>query len=313
MYLKIKNKVIDEPLINILKQVRKEINNGKLKDIQNKGDNIQITCPSHSDGKENHPACQVYIGDSDQNLYGQAHCFACGYKASFAQLISDCFDQPDLSFGEEWLIERYGKVLNTQILNIDSNIDFTKSIKSKLNPDILEKFKYKHEYMYKRHLTDNIIDKFCIGFDKVDNCITFPVWDENNNLITVTKRSVNTKDFFIDKNIEKPLYLYNFIKKEHKTTVYICESQINALTLWTWGYPAIALIGTGSKHQYDILNKSGIRVYILCFDGDEAGDKGIDRFKDNLSDDVLILVKKIPRGKDVNDLSKEQFDELPID
>ena len=30
-----------------------------------------------------------------------------------------------------------------------------------------------------------------------------------------------------------------------------------------------------------------------------------------MSNDVLISVKKIPLGKDVNDLTKEQFESLP--
>ena len=100
--------------------------------------------------------------------------------------------------------------------------------------------------------------------------------------------------------------------KNNIDTVIVCESQINALTLWSWGYPAIALIGTGSPHQYEVLKKSGIRNYILCFDGDEAGDKGTNRFKKNMSSDVFISTKLIPRGKDVNNLTKEEFDKLPL-
>ena len=128
----------------------------------------------------------------------------------------------------------------------------------------------------------------------------------------VTERSVNNKYFYITEDVIKPVYLLNFIKKENITTVYVVESQINALTLWSWGYPAIALIGTGSPHQYEVLKKSGIRNYILCFDGDEAGDKGTNRFKKNMSSDVFISTKLITRGKDVNKLTKEEFDNLPL-
>ena len=63
---------------------------------------------------------------------------------------------------------------------------------------------------------------------------------------------------------------------------------------------------------YNILKKSGIRSYTLCLDGDAAGDKGIARFKANMPEDVLITVKKIPRGRDVADLTKEQFDSLEV-
>lgn len=51
---------------------------------------------------------------------------------------------------------------------------------------------------------------------------------------------------------------------------------------------------------------------MLCFDGDSAGDKGAQRFIRNIRNDVLVSQIKIPRGKDVNDLTKEEFESLPI-
>ena len=63
-----------------------------------------------------------------------------------------------------------------------------------------------------------------------------------------------------------------------------------------------------SKNMYDILRKSGIRNYILCFDGDNAGRKGAARFKKALAKTETSITDIImPDGKDVNDLSKEEF------
>ena len=128
----------------------------------------------------------------------------------------------------------------------------------------------------------------------------------------IATRSKMNDWFYIDENSDKPVYLLNTINQYNYKEVYVCESQINALTLWSWGYPAVALFGTGSQYQYDILNRCGIRHYILCFDGDEAGDKGIYRFRKNIRKDVFVSQKVIPNNKDVNDLTKEQFDNLPI-
>ena len=97
------------------------------------------------------------------------------------------------------------------------------------------------------------------------------------------------------------------MEEKHIDSVYVTESQINCLTLHSWGYPAIALFGTGSKNQYEILKKSGIRNYCLALDGDEAGRKGIRRFIDNMPQDVLISIALLPEGKDVNDLTCEEF------
>ena len=126
----------------------------------------------------------------------------------------------------------------------------------------------------------------------------------------ITSRNVDSKIFNIPANTDKPVYVVNYISKENINTVYVVESQVNALTLGSWGYPAIGLFGTGSRQQYDILNKCPVRNYILCFDSDAAGYKGTDRFINNIRKDVFVSIKKIPPSKDVNDLTKEEFDKL---
>lgn len=50
MRIRIRNKVITEPIINILYQAKRELTNGKLKDIEDKHNgNIWISCPIHKD------------------------------------------------------------------------------------------------------------------------------------------------------------------------------------------------------------------------------------------------------------------------
>ena len=148
-----------------------------------------------------------------------------------------------------------------------------------------------------------------ILLNKDTKCLVFPVWDENNNLVMLTRRSVESKKFIIPPDTEKPVYLLNYINRLGIKDVAVTESQINALTLWSIGIPAIALFGTGSKKQYEILNKSGIRTYYLFFDGDEAGDKGRARLRKNVKGKMIIDLE-IPEDKDVNDLTKEEFLEL---
>ena len=46
------------------------------------------------------------------------------------------------------------------------------------------------------------------------------------------------------------------------------------------------------------------------FDGDEAGDKGIQKFIKNIRKDVIINIIKLPRGKDVNDLEYNELEKL---
>ena len=313
MKLIVKNKVITTPIDIILKKLRSELNNNKLRDIEDEycGD-VNITCPRHKNGLESNPSCKVNTKQDHPDVeYGKCHCFTCGYIATLPQLIGFCFNE-DESFGKEWLLERFGSDASDDYLQLPE-IELPKRHKKlAVSDNRLNQMRYYHPYMWQRKLSKEIVDKFQVGYDAQKQMISFPVWDDQGRLAMITYRSVNDKRFYIDKDAEKPVYLLNFIKNEGITRVYVCESQINALTLWSWGYPAIALFGTGSKHQYDILNKSPVREYILCFDGDEAGDKGRDRFIQNIRDDVFVSYMRIPRGKDINDLEKVDFQELAV-
>lgn len=309
MGLKLRNKIITEPLDNILYQVKRELNNHLLKDITHKGNDIICTCPSHKGGMERRPSCRIYNVEGDEKTeYGQVHCFSCGYTASFAEFIGYLFNN-DTYFGEDWLIERYGNIY-VQEEEYLPEITFDKPVKLEktyLDESILSQYDFYHPYMWQRKLSKEVVDTFRVGYDTQRQAITFPVYDEKHNLVMVTARSVNTKRFWIPEGVDKPVYLLYYIMENHIDTIFVCESQINALYLWSLGFPAVCLFGTGSYKQYDTLRKCGVRNFYTCFDGDEAGQKGYLRFRKNMPHDVFITELKMPSGKDVNDLSKDEF------
>ena len=243
----------------------------------------------------------------DENILTH-NCFSCGESATLYQAVAHILNISE-DEAKDWLINKYGDWAAKEDLyfpaweppEIAKNTTY-------LDESILEQYKYYHPYMAQRKIPLDVVKKFTVGYNQEKNTITFPVWDEDDHLVMITERSVTNKTFYIPKNIEKPIYLFNFIKKEMPNFLFICESQINALTCWSYNLPAVALIGTGTEKQYDILRKSGIRNYILCFDGDNAGRKGAARFKKALAKTETSITDIImPDGKDVNDLSKEEF------
>ena len=312
MQLKIKNRLITEPIINILYQARREANNGKLKDIIDKHNgNLLISCPIHKDGFERRPSCTVAISTETDLEPGFAHCFTCGYSAPLTQLITDVFNEDDVNFGEEWIRERFGTTLVSSVEYLPEIVlNKPKIEKQFLDESILTEYDYYHPYMWYRKLSKEVVDMFRVGYDKNREAITFPVYDEKHRLVMITARSVNTKMFFIPAETEKPVYLLYYLLENNIKTAYVVESQINALYMWSLGYPTIGLFGTGSDTQYETLRKCGIRNFITCFDGDEAGQKGAYRFRKNMPKDCFITDIHLPAGKDVNDLSAEQIKEL---
>lgn len=315
MYISIGNKVITTPVERIVKQLKSELGNGKLREIQPRnGQNIKVTCPVHKDGMERRPSCYIFVDENDKETQlGQVHCFTCGYTASLSEFIADCFDEVDnrKDFGEEWLLNRCETAFVSEVEYLPP-IELTKpkKVDNSIDESILKKFNYYHNYMWQRKLSKEIVDIFEVGYDPEKNMITFPVRDDKGKLVFVTKRSVTTKFFEIPEGVEKPVYLLYYAKNIGLKHLAIVESQINALYLWSLGIPAVALFGTGSPYQYELLKKSGIRSYTLMFDGDEAGYKGAQRFRYNMPKDILITRYILPQGKDVNDLTLEEIKNL---
>ena len=312
----IDNHIIDAPIESIMTQLRKELTNGKLDRVERIGDNVRVTCPTHKGGRESHPSCNVYCGSDPSIEYGWMHCFTCGEQGSLWHFVAECFDKDD-NFGKSWLLSRFGDTFVESTIRFPDfdllgNMAPKEEAKKPLDESFLDSCQSWHPYMAKRRLSREVCERFKVKYDPKGEHIVFPCWDEAGNLVMCTRRSVRTKQFLIPKDVEKPVYLLNVVKRNGINEATIVESQINCLTLWGWGIPSCALFGTGTKHQYEILNKSGIKHYYLCFDGDEAGDKGIARFLSNIRNDVFVDIILMARGKDANDLTEEEFNKLPI-
>lgn len=303
----VKNRVIDKDIIDILYDIQRECRNGKLSNFRETTSGISVPCPHHAEGRERHNSCYINVKD-DSIEYGLCHCFTCGYVASFPKFVGECFDRGEL-FGEHWLLSNYASDYVKNDLNLDK-IDLKKNSVKYIDDSVLDTFESYHPYMTQRKISQEIIEKFEVKYDPETQSLVFPVRDKYGRLKFLTRRSVNSKMFHIDKNADKSdVYgLYEIIKEGIKEVV-VTESQINCLTSWSYGYPAIALLGAGTtKEQMDVLNNTSVIHWILCYDGDDAGDKGSSKFIKLARPGVFIDKINLDRGKDLNDLSKEEFE-----
>lgn len=304
--LKVGNKNISVPIETILKELRFQLEVSgihKLSSIKTAGQNIQCTCPIHSGGTEHKPSCGVFLVPNKNFKEGDFHCFTCGKAGTFSEFVSSCWNKQDGGlYGENWLLNNFEA---DKSINIELAFNSAKKQIITVTEDELQKYRYYHDYMWKRGLTPELVEMFDIGYDIKTDCITFPVKDEFGNCVFVARRSTKTKFFNYPLEVEKPVYALDMITDDMRE-VYVVESFFNCLTCWKYGKPAIALMGLGTTTQYDILRRhTNIQRYILAFDGDSAGRSGAQRFHKNMKDYALISYVDIPEGQDINDLDKE--------
>ena len=287
-----------------------------LNTIKPIGDNIMVTCPSHKGGLEHKPSCGISTQDKykDDKVIpaGTVHCFTCGYTASLTEFISLCFGYKDGGlFGNKWLKTNYGFLpSNTRKvqLNIGQRRNTRKELET-LSEELLEGYRYTVDYMYKRGLTDDIIEQFDIGYDRKDKAITIPVPDLRGDVKWIQKRLIRYKQYLIPEGITKTDYLLGAseILKQHRNreTVYIVESPFNMLTCWENNIPAICLFGTGGGNQYNMLKELPIRHYVIALDPDEAGRKGSRRLVNELSNHKILSKLCYQDSRDINELGDE--------
>lgn len=319
-------------LEDIVTELQSQLHLNNIPLIQKKRDtpnDIMIQCPYHGNGQENKPSAGIRKSD------GQFHCFACNEVHSLPELISYCFGHYEDAFGSwgwKWLNKNFSSVEVENRKDVD--LDFSRNTNNRINnmdsknyvsEEELDSYRYIHPYMYKRRLTDEIIKKFDIGYDKNNQCITFPVRDINGNTLFIARRSVKTKFFNYPEGVEKPLYgiyeLYhddnnadsignNLYQYSFPNEVIVCESMLDALTAWVYGRYAVALNGLGNELQFKQLRELPCRKLILATDNDGAGLKARERIRKNVTN-KLITEYQFPEGKkDLNELEKWEFDGL---
>ena len=308
----IDNYVINKPIEEILTLLKLSLTNGKLKDIENKGDNILVTCPHHDCGHEKTAACNIYIGNDTKLPYGYFNCFVCGEKGSFLKFVAECFDAPE-SYAKAWLLKNFGGELVAKNLFMGEPIvlNRNKGIKKHLDESILDQYQTWNPYLAKRKLSREICELFKVRYDPKYRQVIFPAYDIKGNLVMLTKRSIDTKSFYLDKDVEKPVYCLDYVMKNNIKTVLITEGPFDCLTGWEYGFPTIATFGKISDYQIEQINKSCINIIYAAFDNDAAGRSFLETLKRKLTKRIIVIETKFPANKkDVNDLSKEELQEI---
>ena len=314
------NCALEDVLTELVSQLR--ANNIPLISKQrNSGDHIQITCPYHSNGMERKPSAGIRKSD------GVFHCFACGEIHTLPEVISHCFGHDeDLigTWGWQWLLKNFATVQVEERKDVEidfrrSNMADKNSIKAdkinnnRVTEEELDKYRYTHPYILKRGVSEKIVELFDIGWDAKTDCITFPNLDKYGNCLFVAKRSVKQKFFQYPKDVQKELYGIYQLYQLHPfpSEVYVCESMIDCLYLWTFNKPACALNGLGNEIQFKQLRELPCRVLILATDSDEAGLRARERIRMNMQNIKIIKEVVLPKGrKDINECTPNEIQNL---
>lgn len=295
-----------------------------------------LHCPFHNNGQERKPSCGCSLNEevSGGVVYkpGQWHCFACGAAYSFGVGIKEVLEIKNTTpeahpFLEPFVTNAFTEEEKDSLVPEDmmssilvsyavDNLRARNAAKpTYISEEELAGYRFTVPYMYERRLTDEIIERYDVGYDahhippgrsKELPCVTFPVRDIQGNTLFICRRSIAGKYFNYPTGVEKPVYGIYELPKCTKEVI-ICESVFNALTSTIYGHPAVALLGTGTTYQIAQLKKLGVQSYVICLDNDAAGARGTEKLKKALKGSAMVWTMTVPEGKDVNDCEYDEF------
>ena len=183
----------------------------------------------------------------------------------------------------------------------------------------------KTTYFKQRGFTDEIIERFNLGYDESKGVIVIP-YDQNGSYYIT--RSTEGKTFRKPPNGSQDAAepVYNRAALYSGLPCFVCESPIDAISIMAAGggsCTAVALGGTGSRKLIDqVKAKEPTSVLILSFDNDEAGKKATDTAAADLAELENVTyfaaawtLDAYPEDqrKDANDLLRGNKDQLAAD
>lgn len=206
---------------------------------------------------------------------------------------------------EEYLRYKYG------LINVEDDFRVTvpqlRKERKKVVLDEAELLAHtkRHSYLSNRGISGKVEAFFQTRCDPKSDAIIIPWRHPTGELANLKFRKVRGKAFWYAKGGHPIRELVFGIDKVHKhdlSEAYVCEAEIDAMSLWTLGKPAVALGSASiSRKQVDAIKKSPIKRLIIATDSDKAGEKVAEQIRQAFSE-LELLRLELPKGiKDVNE------------
>jgi DNA primase len=270
-----------------------------------------IKCPFHKDEK---PSCKIY---PDTNTY---NCFGCGKTGDVIQFIQDkenCSKHEALKIATELIGKN--EIKNTDAMGIAAKrgsvteVDFeTLFAKQK---ESLPRSPKALEYLKSRGLPQDLeIGYNARAWNKLQQCIIFPLKDKNGNIVSLYGRRIIESQ---GHGLEFGKHYYNENRKglypncpNDKTEILIItEAIIDAASLLQIeelnDFSILAAYGTNgltAEHKAAITELKSLQEIIFFFDGDAAGRDGASKYAEELKGLCKVSIVQTPDGEDVNSL-----------
>ncbi len=286
-------------------QIRRVIQGSGI-DIESEVDSDYIVfCPYHNNYRT--PAGEV------SKERGTFFCFSCHESRSLVEFVMHVTNK---SYFETLRFIESNKAdvdivdsLDLILSKSDEIEPFDELLIKRLHNQALASERAMSYYAY-RKISENSVKKFQLGYSDKQDMVVTPVHSPDGSVYYgFVGRSIEGKEFKNTSGNWRSKTLFNLHRARRFDTVYVVESNFDAIRLDQNGVAAVATLGAYvSKFQTNLLTKYFNSVIVVA-DNDNGGNKMVDKMVDRLGHRVTVV--GIPqRFKDVGDMSDADISEL---
>lgn len=183
----------------------------------------------------------------------------------------------------------------------------------------------KTNYYTLRGLSNETVKRFNLGYDEEKKAIVIPYDRTNSYYITRLLRDKrDSKDRVFDKPPTEKAGnepIYNLAALYSGKNCFVCESQLDAISIMQAGGNAVAIGGSGLPHFLkELKEKKPTNTLILCFDNDRVGKQNYENCSAELKElGISFIISSFSldqysgERKDANDLLRANEEQLRID
>lgn len=212
---------------------------------------------------------------------------------------------------EDYLLDKYGIDLSdVDKLELNVNFDISTKVDTIISHEEYQQYAYRSPYLAGRGISEQVQRAFKVGFDRKSNAVALAWHDVKGNIVNIKFRSTKSKQFYYfptGQQLRNHIYGMHFIYKMKPETVFLVESEIDCLYLWSIGVPAIALGGSKiSDRRKQLLLRCPAKRIVLATDNDKVGNEIREKVTKLLIGYKEIHEITIPKNyNDVNDVPPE--------
>ncbi|PAW37928.1 hypothetical protein CKQ70_30790 [Bacillus toyonensis] len=231
-------------------------------------------------------------------------------KGGLVTLLSFLRNETPLEV-EDYLLEKYGIDLSdTDKLELNVNFDTSTKVDTIISTEDYKPYAYRSPYLAGRGISEKVQRAFKVGYDRNSKAVALAWHDVKGNMVNIKFRSINSKIFYYyptGQQLRNHIYGMHFIYKLTPDTVFLVESEIDCLYLWSIGIPAIALGGSKiSEKRKQLLLRCPAKRIVLATDNDKVGREIREKVTKLLVGYKELYEITIPENyNDVNDVPPE--------